>query len=301
MAISLLHSEFVRVDEKCPCPICGHPDWCMISKNGKTAICPRTESNRRWGDIGYLHQVKDNQKRVIPIAQQRKILSSPAIERYLAELGKPPKSLMEQHCAMLGLERRSLDWFDARYEKKSATLVFPMRDGNLKLVGCRNRRRDGKKWSLKGGREGLYVGRKLDLKMPLVVTEGATDAVAAYQAGLVNVVGRSNCMCGGRHLARLMRNNPRTPIILLADPDEVGEDYGKDLAFKSGNPTIVLAGSVDVRTYVKTLRTDLFRAVVNALDQEQSDWRIIYRNMMAIGVPFTQKVINALKHCRDTF
>lgn len=46
---------WLRVTYSNPCPICGKPDWCLVSSDGNKAICQRIESNRPWGNAGYLH------------------------------------------------------------------------------------------------------------------------------------------------------------------------------------------------------------------------------------------------------
>lgn len=297
MTSSLLFSNFVRVDDKCPCPICGKTDWCCIAKDGKSVICPRVKSGKRWGEIGWLHEITAAMRRRVPLAKDRKILAPAAVQRYLDGLGEPPAALMEQHCRLLGIDRASLDYMGTQYDGETAVLVFPMWDGNRKLTGCRMRRRDGRKWSLKHGREGLFMGKDVDLRMPLVVTEGATDAAAAVKVGFRNIVGRSNCSCGARHIKQLMRKNPRTPLIVLADPNEVGIDGGKTLAYSSLNPTIVFVGPTDARDYVNTLRTDLFDDVLRSLDGEETTWRICYKNMLAVGLDIP-KTIKALRYSK---
>jgi hypothetical protein len=53
--------QMVRVTRSRPCPICGHSDWCLVSPDASTAICPRTKegSLKRCGDAGYLHILED--------------------------------------------------------------------------------------------------------------------------------------------------------------------------------------------------------------------------------------------------
>lgn len=55
--MSLL-DDFTRVSRRLSCPICSHPDWCMVSRDSETspslAICQRIESARRFGEAGWL-------------------------------------------------------------------------------------------------------------------------------------------------------------------------------------------------------------------------------------------------------
>jgi len=51
--------KWVRVTKHNPCPICGKPDWCLASLDGKAAICERIESDRPVGSkgAGWLHKL----------------------------------------------------------------------------------------------------------------------------------------------------------------------------------------------------------------------------------------------------
>ncbi len=50
-------SKWVRVKRRNPCPVCGKPDWCLVSQDGKTAICARIESDKPAGNkgAGWIH------------------------------------------------------------------------------------------------------------------------------------------------------------------------------------------------------------------------------------------------------
>ncbi len=52
-------SKWVRVNRRNPCPVCGKPDWCLISGDGKAAICARIESDKPAGNkgAGWLHRL----------------------------------------------------------------------------------------------------------------------------------------------------------------------------------------------------------------------------------------------------
>ena len=45
-------SKWVKVNRRNPCTVCGKPDWCLISQDGKAAICARIESNKPAGNKG---------------------------------------------------------------------------------------------------------------------------------------------------------------------------------------------------------------------------------------------------------
>jgi len=50
-------APLARVSHKQPCPICGKPDWCSISRDGEIAICMRNPSEHGTQNGGYLHQL----------------------------------------------------------------------------------------------------------------------------------------------------------------------------------------------------------------------------------------------------
>jgi len=45
-------SKWVRVNRRNPCPVCCKPDWCIVSQDGKAAICARVESDIPAGNKG---------------------------------------------------------------------------------------------------------------------------------------------------------------------------------------------------------------------------------------------------------
>ena len=49
---------FHKVSRREPCPVCGKPDWCVVSNDGGTAICFRVESDRPHGKGGWVHVLK---------------------------------------------------------------------------------------------------------------------------------------------------------------------------------------------------------------------------------------------------
>lgn len=68
-------ADWIRVKKQNPCPICGKPDWCLISEDGKSVICARVESDKPVGNAGagWLHSLEDRLYLPVrqPIAQAR--------------------------------------------------------------------------------------------------------------------------------------------------------------------------------------------------------------------------------------
>lgn len=61
--MSTLLEEFPRVSRSRPCPICGHPDWCLLARDEHAALCQRTESDNQWGDAGWFHRLSGGNRR----------------------------------------------------------------------------------------------------------------------------------------------------------------------------------------------------------------------------------------------
>lgn len=59
---TLAASKWARVNRRNPCPICGKPDWCLIARDGKAAICARIESDRPIGSkgAGWIHNLDNS-------------------------------------------------------------------------------------------------------------------------------------------------------------------------------------------------------------------------------------------------
>jgi hypothetical protein len=55
----MINSKWLKVNKHNLCPICGKPDWCLISEDGKAVICPRIKSDTVIGSkgSGWLHKL----------------------------------------------------------------------------------------------------------------------------------------------------------------------------------------------------------------------------------------------------
>ena len=126
-------SKWLRVNKRNPCPVCGKPDWCLISPDGKTAICARIESDKPAGNkgAGWLHSL-DNPLPVPPIKPRAEAEQTPKAAPnvldmvYHALLAELP--LSERHRE--NLQRRGLT--DAQIASLSYRTLSP--NGRRELV-----------------------------------------------------------------------------------------------------------------------------------------------------------------------
>lgn len=254
--MSLL-AHYVRVTEEMPCPVCGRPDWCLCHRDGHKAICTRVPSGRRYGDAGFCHYLPSHDVRpaIVALPAPKKYLTPAQVRRFLDSVYcSPDDELFRKQAQAVKLSARSLAMMQAGYDPRPAVLTFPMFDAAGNPTGCRFRRRDGKKWSLKGGREGVFLSRAFDPRCPVWIAEGPTDSAALIEAGFDNVLGRPNCSGGTAIIRDLLAVRRRTPVVVLADPDEPGIAGAERLVLSIPNPAIVLTGVHDVRDFVTRFR-----------------------------------------------
>jgi hypothetical protein len=233
-----------RVSRAHPCPICEKPDWCLVSADGTAAICARMESSKRCGDAGWLHRLQDRPwyptRRIVRMATP-----SPAIglrhdlERLAAQYqaAVDPGRLF-QLARSLGLSTQALTALDIGWCCEEQSWAFPMSDARGKVLGIRLRRPNGFKFSVKGGREGLFIPRRVGQGRsgsvpggtPLMICEGATDTAALLDMGFDSVVGRPSCTGGVQLLIELVKVRQRPEIVIISDNDAPGRHGAENLA-----------------------------------------------------------------------
>jgi 5S rRNA maturation endonuclease (ribonuclease M5) len=277
-----LLEDYVRVTPECPCPKCGRPDWCLIHKSGLKVICTRVKSGNPRGKSGHLHYIKQGQVPPKLMLQKPEYLTPKQVQDYLDGISQARNAnMIERQAKALGLSLDSIVMMHGRYDPDKAVLVFPMFEHRKMPTGCRFRRNDGKKYSLKGGREGLFFSREFTPTRPTWITEGPTDAAALCEIGFTNVIGRPNCSGGADIIKRLLSTHRTTPLIIISDPDECGVDGAKSLAQMVSNPTIVLVGPSDIRDFAtKRLKNDARASIIEGITGDDvTTWQPAWRNL----------------------
>ncbi len=229
-------SPWRRVSRSHPCPICGKPDWCLVAgplHDPTAAICQRIESDKVCGQAGYLHHIRDDdnwrhQRHHIhvetpsPAAHVCTDLAKLAIDSARdADLGR-----LSDH---LGVSVGSLKRLGAGWSKQHRAWTFPMSTPDGLITGIRLRAASGRKWSVRGGREALFIPGPLSAEPPLLITEGPTDAAAALDLGFA-AIGRPSCNGGTKHIVELIRAKAITNVVIIADHDKPGQDGANRLA-----------------------------------------------------------------------
>jgi hypothetical protein len=105
-----------------------------------------------------------------------------------------------------------------------------MSDAAGQVIGIRLRGDNGRKWSVGGGREGLFVPEGLLPGGRLLICEGPTDTGACLDWGFA-AVGRPSCTGAVRHAVELVKRVTPTEVVVVADndqPDARGRRAGQD-------------------------------------------------------------------------
>jgi len=194
-----------RVSKRLPCPQCGHDHWCLIAKDKSAAICPRTPSDKRAGEAGWLH-ILANDRRVW-IARPYRIAIDTNSVRDLSQLAARYQVVGEetgklvQLALMLKVSAKSLRRLGVGWSRGQECWTFPLRDSTgLKVLGISRRFSDGAKYVMRGHKAGLYLPRDLPTDLSsttLLIVEGGSDAAAALDLEFW-AVGRFSCTHGSR-------------------------------------------------------------------------------------------------------
>ncbi len=217
------------------CPICGRPDWCSVGEDGATAICMRIGegARRKTRNGGYLHVLRESDYH--PVACTRRVVVPAAPMLALAERVQWWEQCLsighrEAYAASLGVDPAALGVYAVGWAKEYIAFSHPMRDHTGRVVGVRLRAADGKKWSVRGGCEGIFLPRRWPPQSDTWhVVEGASDALAGYSIGL-DCIGRPSCVGGTQILARMVREHRPNRIVIIADDDLPGVAGAERLA-----------------------------------------------------------------------
>ena len=106
-----------------------------------------------------------------------------------------------------------------------------MQNAQEEVVGIRLRLGNGRKLSVKGGREGLFVPARLQGSGQLLICEGPSDTAAMLDLAF-NAIGRPSCTGGTRLLVQAVRQWEPKDIVIVSDSDRPGLRGANALAAK---------------------------------------------------------------------
>jgi hypothetical protein len=249
-------SEWIRVTKANPCPVCGKDSWCLISFDGETGLCMRVANDHpkqfRSGEVAYIHRLSG-----APVVERRKKPEIPKRAEIDAEslidgwLARTKPAWIAELASKLGVKASALLELNVAWAGQYAAFAFPMRDGYGRIVGVRLRNEDGRKWSVKGSRSGLFLPY-CQPEPHILVVEGATDTLAARSLNLF-AVGRPSCSGGLFELKTLFERLGTKRITIIADNDKPGLDGAQALVRNIQIPCCVInLPCKDLREFVNS-------------------------------------------------
>jgi excisionase family DNA binding protein len=152
---------------------------------------------------------------------------------------------------------------------KRRTVLYPVSNDGGHVLGIRLRLADGRKLSVRGGREGLFLPSNLAEAGLLLICEGPTDTAAMLDLGFA-AVGRPSCAGGVRLLVDLVRQRPTAEAVIVADADAHGHGQrGAEnlaamlVAYSASVRVIKPAAAKDAREWLRcgATRTDVLAAI----------------------------------------
>ncbi len=240
-------TPFVRATKSFKCAVCSHGDWCTYDPDRQQWCCMRITSLRPAKNGGYLHHLNERPKFIPKPPPEEPAIDAGAL---MAEWRKDHRPHDVRLLAdNLSVSLNSLMNIGVAWARPHSAWAFPMFSGTGDCVGIRLRLHDGRKISVKGGREGLFMPH--GSRPTCYVVEGATDVCAALTLGLFSI-GRPSCRGGVAHLQVTINRLGIQRVIIIGDNDQPGIDGAKALAAELQVPVAsMLLPTKDLREYVR--------------------------------------------------
>lgn len=212
-----MSNKWVRVSKKLPCGICGHIDWCCLGEHYWN--CMRVTSNHPCANGGYLHPITGKP----PPKPARQDPEPPAIDA--AELMRQFSEETEYEWLVrfadhLGVSAAALLSLQCAWDSMDRAWAFPMMNGFGQPIGIRLRSENGKKWAIRGSRQGIFIPRS-QLHATAYICEGPTDTAAGLTLGLF-CIGRPSCTGCTSYTGTAIRRLGITRAVIVVDNDTPG-------------------------------------------------------------------------------
>lgn len=267
--------------DELPCPVCGKPDWCVIARDGKSAYCQREDNHKRRSEAGWFYKFRRRISVRAMLDEPVRSALEPEVVAELAKLGQKEVT----HAAVNSLARSlclplwTLGALGIGYDIHKGWWFFPMFDGDRRPVGLRYRLLDGRKYSLKGGREGVFLSNLKVESDLILLPEGPTDTAAALSLGF-RAIGRPSCLTGGAFVERLTEGESPQNVVVIADSDTPGIEGALRLRDRIGGVVISPRDYKDIRelvakcpTPLKVVREDLL--IAKRTEGNYGPWHVI--------------------------
>lgn len=259
-------SEWVRCTKRHPCPICGKPDWCVYTADGRVVLCMRRDNGHpsKGQAGGWVYTLKDEPGQW---AGRRgkgedEHIRQEGVAALLAAWKKDTiGSYLRQFAEDLGVEASDLRKLGCVWCAARSCWAFPMRNEEGTPIGVRFRSRE-RKFSVQGSRTGLFFDPGAKPCKVAWITEGPTDTAAVMKLGAKLVIGRSDLLSAWGLLRKAVKRLGVERANLCADEEawkdgrtnSPGRGGIKRLAESLGVPCAIVRvpGYKDIRDYVRS-------------------------------------------------
>lgn len=125
----------------------------------------------------------------------------------------------------IGVFTDSLNALQCAWSRCHEALAIPMRDAREKIVGIRLRDLNGRKWAVKGSKDGLFIPSFFQPIRTLFITEGPTDCAACLSLGF-DAIGRANALSKIclQQAVEFVKIHRVCEVVVVADNDAAGLD-----------------------------------------------------------------------------
>lgn len=190
------------------------------------ARCMRIESDKP-SNGGWIHRL--NGSATLPLKRKSKTKATVDLEKLALQYQRAVEpDELDKFAASLGVDVDALRRLSVGIEV-CGNWTFPMREADGSIIGIRIRSITGaNKWSVKGGRNGLFLPLELSATATLFIAEGPTDCAALLTVAL-DAIARPDCTGG---VSLLREYCKRRDVVLAADADEQGRKGAESLARK---------------------------------------------------------------------
>jgi len=205
----------------------------------------RVASDKPCKNGGWLHPVGD-----LPVNRPVQHQPDSPTKDFVGLLAGWTRNGLAAFAATLGVKVEALEAMGCAWAEPYRAWAWPMRNGEWAVIGIRLRNDAGRKWAVRGSKQGLFCS-SYPAAQTGFVCEGPTDTAAAISIGLY-AVGRPSCLGGTEHLKALFKWKGVRRAVILADNDKPGIQGAQRLASEIGLPCALLVlPAKDTREFVQ--------------------------------------------------
>lgn len=128
--------------------------------------------------------------------------------------------------------------------------AFPMKNAQGEMIGIRLRDDSGRKWAVKGSRQGLFLS-EFGCEPFTYIVEGPTDTAAALTIGM-SVIGRPSCLGQEDLILGYIQRQRIRRVVIVTDNDAPGLRGAEKLRDMLTVPSCIwVPPTKDIREYVR--------------------------------------------------